>query len=124
MMSVFNETIDEAIRKLLDQMAGFPVAVWSREFLDGYRAYVQKEPVDAYSLVLPKEAPQRRLGKIDDNTLRPQLNRIFAAMNKVVQAVRLGKKYPSIKLFLNYGVNFHGLQILRIRTILMRFIML
>ena len=27
MMSVFDETIDEAIRKLLDQMAGFPVAV-------------------------------------------------------------------------------------------------
>ena len=90
-MRIFNESIDEAIRELLKQMKGFPVSVWSREFLDGYRAYCQKERGDFYSLVLPDEAPQRRMSKIDDNTLRPKLDRIFAAMEMVVQAVRVGK---------------------------------
>lgn len=87
-MNLFSETIDKAIHCLCGQMSGFPVPIWTREFLDGYRAYHQHESVDAYLLVLPENAPQRHIGKIDDDMLRLQFKRICKAMDDVIQVIK------------------------------------
>ena len=87
-MNLFSEKIDKTIQHLLAQMSGFPVPIWTREFLDGYRAYHQHESVDAYLLVLPENAPQRHIGKIDDDMLRLQFKRICKAMDDVIQAIK------------------------------------
>ena len=87
-MYVYSEKIDNVIRNFLYEMLEFPVPVWAREFLDGYRSYHQHESEDAYSLVLPKNAPQRHIRKIDDNMLRLQLDKIFKAMDDVVKVIK------------------------------------
>ena len=87
-MNIFSEKVDKAIQDLLAQMSGFPVPVWAREFLDGYRANYQHESEDVYSLVLPANAPQRYIRDIDDDVLRPQLERIFEAMDNVIKAIK------------------------------------
>lgn len=87
MIRVFSESIDSSIQVFLDKISGFPICVRSREFLDGYRAYYQKESTDFYFLVLPKNSPQRRLLRIDDSEMRTKLNDIFVAMRNVIQAI-------------------------------------
>ena len=86
-MNLFSEAIDNTVHCLCVQMSGFPVPIWTREFMDGYRAYHQHESADAYSLVLPENAPQRHIG-IDDEVLRPQLGEIFKAMDDVIEAIK------------------------------------
>lgn len=92
-MNLYSKKVDDAIGLLLKALNGFPVPVWSREFLDGYRAYYQREDCDPYELVLPKSAPARILSDVDDTAMRTKMKEVFEAMGIVIGAI-MAEKIP------------------------------